>query len=38
LPDDDGETMIGSFFLVEAKRKEQVIEFIANGPLARIGP
>ena len=37
LLDDDGETMIGSFFLLEADSKEDVIRFNANDPFARIG-
>jgi uncharacterized protein YciI len=37
LLDDDGETMIGSFFLVEADSKEDVIRFNAADPFARIG-
>lgn len=37
LVSDDGETMIGSFFLVEADRKEDVIEFNANDPFAHAG-
>ncbi|MEX3992679.1 YciI family protein [Paraburkholderia sp. EG286A] len=34
---DDGETMIGSFFLVEADKKADVIKFNANDPFAKIG-
>ncbi|CAG9166416.1 YciI family protein [Cupriavidus pampae] len=34
---DDGETMIGSFFLVEADRKEDVVAFNANDPFAHAG-
>ena len=37
LLDDDGETMIGSFFLVEADSREDVIRFNAADPFARIG-
>lgn len=37
LLDDDGETMIGSFFLVEAERKEDVVAFNADDPFAKIG-
>ncbi|MFM0037750.1 YciI family protein [Paraburkholderia strydomiana] len=37
LLDDDDETKIGSFFLIEAERKKDVIEFNANDPFARIG-
>jgi uncharacterized protein YciI len=32
LVSDDGQTMIGSFFLVEAGSKEDVIEFNRNDP------
>lgn len=31
---DDGETMIGSFFLVEAENKEDAVAFNANDPFA----
>ncbi|CAG2138448.1 YciI family protein [Cupriavidus plantarum] len=34
---DDNETMIGSFFLVEADRKEDVVAFNANDPFAHAG-
>ncbi|SPC18377.1 YciI family protein [Cupriavidus taiwanensis] len=37
LVSDDGETMIGSFFLVAAESKEDVIAFNANDPFARAG-
>jgi uncharacterized protein YciI len=37
LLDDDGVTMIGSFFLLEADSKEEVIRFNANDPFGRIG-
>ncbi len=34
---DDGETMIGSFFMVEATDKAEVIAFNANDPFAKVG-
>ncbi|WP_349631812.1 YciI family protein [Burkholderia pyrrocinia] len=34
LVSDDGETMIGSFFLVEAEGKEEVIAFNRNDPFS----
>nr|WP_315592758.1 YciI family protein [uncultured Cupriavidus sp.] len=34
---DDGETMIGSFFLVEAEKKDEVVAFNANDPFAHAG-
>jgi uncharacterized protein len=34
---DDGQTMIGSFFLVEAPSKEAVVAFNANDPFAAAG-
>ncbi|HIC7213103.1 YciI family protein [Burkholderia stabilis] len=34
LVSDEGETMIGSFFLVEAERKEDVIAFNRNDPFS----
>lgn len=37
LMDDNNETMIGSFFLVEAQSKEEVVAFNANDPFAKIG-
>ncbi|SDD59670.1 YciI family protein [Paraburkholderia lycopersici] len=37
LLDDDGETMIGSFFLVEADSKDDVVAFNERDPFAKIG-
>ncbi|MCO4888459.1 YciI family protein [Cupriavidus sp. WGtm5] len=34
---DDGETMIGSFFLVEAENKGDAVAFNANDPFAHAG-
>ena len=34
---DDGETMIGSLFIFEAERKEQVLSFNAADPFHRAG-
>lgn len=37
LVEDDGDTMIGSFFLVEAEARPQVEAFNASDPFARNG-